>query len=141
MVIDVDRITRKQAAAAVGVILAGWFVFLLFRADPEKEVRDRVARLAELVSRPRGEANTAMALRTRALSGLFTVEFSVSVRERTFSIPSSHLPPPSPRSASSSAQPATSSIREENESSPATSDRTPRRRARPRMPWHSQSLV
>lgn len=73
-----------QVVALLLVAILCVYVWKRMHPSDKEVIAERVASLAERVSKPEGEGNAAMALKMNALPGLFTDTFTVDLRDFPF---------------------------------------------------------
>lgn len=73
-----------QLVALLLVVILAFVVWKRLHPGDKQLIAKQVARLAEVVSKPQGEGNAAMALKMNALPGLFADTFTVDLRDFPF---------------------------------------------------------
>jgi len=73
-----------QLVAVLLVVVLAFVVWKRLHPGDKQLIQEQVARLAELVSKPQGEGNAAMALKMNALPGVFTDTFTVDLQDFPF---------------------------------------------------------
>ena len=73
-----------QVVALLLVAVLCVYVWKRMHPSDKQVIAERVASLAERISKPEGEGNAAMALKMNALPGLFTDTFTIDLRDFPF---------------------------------------------------------